>query len=142
MSRGSLWAIAGVAAVALAACGSAGAVRSSEEPPSRVVKVADSKVPHIVLTQRAVERLGLETAPVQEDAGSVSIPYSALIYSPTGRTWVYEQVGERTFGRAEVVVDRIEGDRALISSGPNAGVPVVTVAAAEVYGTEFFSDHE
>ena len=38
--------------------------------------------------------------------------------------------------RAEVKVDRIDGDRVLLSEGPPAGTKVVTVGAAEVYGAE------
>jgi hypothetical protein len=35
-----------------------------------------------------------------------------------------------------VDVDRIQGTRAFLSRGPAAGTRVVTVGAAEVYGTE------
>jgi hypothetical protein len=33
-------------------------------------------------------------------------------------------------------VDRIEGDRVLLTDGPPAGTKVVTVGVTEVYGTE------
>ena len=35
-----------------------------------------------------------------------------------------------------MVVDRIEGDRVLLSDGLGPGAEVVTVGAAEVYGAE------
>ena len=38
--------------------------------------------------------------------------------------------------RADVVVDRIDGDRVLLTEGPRPGSRVVTVGAAEVYGAE------
>lgn len=132
-----------VGAVALAACGNAGAAQKAEAPPSRIVEVPNSNVRHIVLTERAIDRLGLETTPVAAGTdGTTEVPYSAVIYTPTGRTWVYAQVAARTFERSEVVVGRVDAERAVLQSGPAVGTPVVSVAAAEVYGTEFFSDHE
>jgi hypothetical protein len=143
MARVRPWVLVVLGVVVLAACGSAGATKAEEPPPSKVVKVANSNVRRIVLTSGAVERLGLETAPITtgSDGGAVA-PYAAVIYSPSGRTWVYEQVGPRAYQRSAVTVDRIEGSDAHLTAGPPAGTQVVTVAAAEVYGTEFFSDHE
>jgi len=49
---------------------------------------------------------------------------------------VYMVTAPLTFLRVEVVVDRVVGDRALLSSGLSAGTEVVTVGATQVYGAE------
>ena len=125
----------------IAACSSA-AASDEPAPPARVVRVHGVKERRIILTPKAVRRLGLRTASVVASSMGTSVPYSALIYDPHGRTWVYEQVRPRTFQRARVTVDRVDGDVALLSTAPSAGTKVVSVATAEVYGTEFFSGHE
>ena len=134
--------VAGFLVFGMAACGSAGASDTEPSPPARVVHVAGVRERRIVLTRKAVHRLGLKTTRVAGALAGVKVPYSALIYDPHGRAWVYRQVRTRTFQRARVTVDRIDGDVAYLTSAPRVGTPVVSVAAAEVYGTEFFSDHE
>ena len=47
----------------------------------------------------------------------------------------------RTFVRQEISIDHVDGDSAMLSDGPPAGTEVVTVGAAEVYGTEFEVAH-
>jgi hypothetical protein len=94
----------------------------------------------MTLTERAAERVGLETAPVAEQAvaGKIqrTIPYSAVIYDANGGTWTYTTVEHLTFVRDEISVDRIDGDTAYLTDGPAAGTEVVTVAAAELVGLE------
>ena len=41
------------------------------------------------------------------------------------------------FKREPIDVERIDGDVAVVRSGPAAGTPVVTVGAAELWGFEF-----
>jgi hypothetical protein len=41
-----------------------------------------------------------------------------------------------TYAREPITVDFIEGDRAVLTAGPAAGTVIVTVGAAELYGTE------
>jgi membrane fusion protein, heavy metal efflux system len=43
--------------------------------------------------------------------------------------------------RERVTVEFIEGDQAVLSKGPAEGSAVVTVGAAELYGTEFGVGH-
>jgi multidrug efflux pump subunit AcrA (membrane-fusion protein) len=73
---------------------------------------------------------------VGEEGSMDVVPYEALIYDPEGKTYVYVVTKPLSFQREEVEVDRIEGDRVLLSAGPAAGTKVVTVGAAEAYGTE------
>jgi len=49
---------------------------------------------------------------------------------------VYTTAKPLTFEREPVTVDRIEGNRVLLSDGPPAGTKVVTRGATEVYGAE------
>jgi hypothetical protein len=71
----------------------------------------------------------------------MTVPYSALIYSPQGETWVYTSPQPRTFVRHKVEVDYIKGDIAVLNAGPPVGTVVVSVAAAELYGTELKVGH-
>ena len=64
------------------------------------------------------------------------VPYSAIIYDANGNTFVYISPEPLTFIRSAISVDYIEGDRAVLFDGPPTGTAVVTVGAAELYGTE------
>jgi acyl-coenzyme A thioesterase PaaI-like protein len=90
----------------------------------------------VTFTAEGAERTGLATARVTRQGRRLGVPYAALLYDPQGRTWVYTNTGGLTFQRVEVDVARVDGDRVLLSDGPPAGTRVVTVGAAEVYGTE------
>jgi hypothetical protein len=59
-----------------------------------------------------------------------------VLYDPEGKTYVYTVTAPREFLREAVVIDRVDGARALLSDGPPAGTEVVTTGAAEVYGAE------
>jgi len=69
------------------------------------------------------------------------VPYQALLYDEEGGTFVYVVHGPLTYLRRAVDVRSIDGDRVLIAAGPRAGTQVVTVGAAEVYGTELEVGH-
>jgi hypothetical protein len=90
----------------------------------------------IQFTAEAAARTGLRTAVVRRSAGRATVPYAALLYGPQGDTHVYTSPRRLLYLKQEVRVDRIEGSRVLLSSGPPPGTRVVTVGAAEVYGTE------
>ena len=66
------------------------------------------------------------------------VPYSALYYAANGATWVYVNTAPLTYERTRVVVERIDGDLAVLSDGPPVDTPVVTIGAALLYGTEIF----
>jgi multidrug efflux pump subunit AcrA (membrane-fusion protein) len=71
-----------------------------------------------------------------EDSG-LTIPYSAVVYDIHGATWVYEDLGEGAYARGRVEIARHVGDRVVVSRGLAPGTRVVTVGAAELFGTEF-----
>jgi hypothetical protein len=108
--------------------------------PAIIEAVDGTSLYRITLSERGAERVGLETAPVAEEAVSgkiqKSIPYSAVIYDANGGTWAYTTDEDLVFVRDEISVDRIDGDTAYLSDGPAAGTEVVTVGAAELVGAE------
>jgi hypothetical protein len=110
------------------------------EEPATVEPVAGTDLSRIVLTARAAERIGIETAIVRSGQGARTgltvMPYSALLYDTEGRAWAYTSTDELTFVRAPLAVERIEADEILLREGPPPGTPVVTVGAAELYGAE------
>ncbi len=116
--------------------------------PAHVEQIEGSEVKHVTLTEKAIERIDLKTALVREeqvvgiDGGMRKIvPYSALIYDPNGKTWVYISPEPRKFVRHPVDVERIVGDDAVLFAGPDKDTAVATVGAAELYGAEHGVGH-
>lgn len=125
------------AAVPLAACGQE-AAQAEHEPPAVLEPASDDgELSRIRLTQRAAERLAIETAPVSSyGAGLTSVPYGAVFYGAHGETWLYANPEPLVFVREHIVVVDIDGEVAVLSEGPAIGTSVATVAVAELYGTE------
>jgi hypothetical protein len=90
----------------------------------------------VTFTREGAERTGLRTATVRRSGRHLVVPYTALLYDGRGRSFVYASPKPLTFVRATVAVDRIDGDRVLLTRGPSPGSHIVTVGATEVYGTE------
>jgi hypothetical protein len=113
--------------------------------PATVEQVAGSDVRRLTLTARAVERLGIKTAPVRratvEGRDRTIVPYGAVLYDATGATWVYVSDEPRSYLRERIAVDDIEDDLAVLTDGPAVGTAVVSVGAAELYGTELGVGH-
>lgn len=125
----------------LSACSQTSAEATGGEEPATVEQVEGSEdVSRLTLTPKAVERLGIQTAPVREEtvAGKRRkvVPYGAVLYLADGKTSVYVTSAANVYVREPITVDHIEGDRAILSAGPAAGTMVVSVGPAELYGTE------
>jgi hypothetical protein len=126
----------------LSACTQTSAeAESGGAEPAKVEHVEGSEdVSRLTLTPKAVERLGIKTTPLSEAtvAGKKRkvVPYGAVLYDADGKTSVYVSPAANTYMREPITVDFIEGDRAVLSAGPAAGTAIVTVGAAELYGTE------
>lgn len=86
----------------------------------------------LILTEKAAERLGIQTAEVD----GANVPYAAVIYDTEGNTWVYTNPAPLTYVRAPILVDRVEGDQAILSQEMDPGVAVVIVGVSELYGAE------
>ena len=125
----------------LSACTQTSAEAESDgAEPAKIEHVEGSEVSRLTLDPKAVERLGIKTAPLSETtvAGKKRkvVPYGAVLYDAEGKTSVYVSSAPNTYVREPITVDYIEGDRAVLVAGPAAGTAIVTVGAAELYGTE------
>ncbi|HSS68661.1 MAG TPA: hypothetical protein VLK34_08920, partial [Nocardioidaceae bacterium] len=119
-----------VSALLLASCSAAAdeGAEGSDEPAS-VEAVEGTSVNRITLTDRAAERLGIETAEVapaptstgEGASAQTTIPFSAVIYDARGRGWTYTSPEPLVFVRARIVVDREVGNRAYLNDGPPLG---------------------
>lgn len=130
----------GLGALLLAACGGRTAIAEFSEEPYSIEQVAETGLNRIVLTERAAERLGVETAAIAEAMKDgeqrLVVPYSAVVYDINGGTWVYVAIEPLTYVREAVTVEYIDDDEAVLSDGPEVGTEVVTVAVAELYGAD------
>jgi hypothetical protein len=130
-----------IAVPQLSACTQTSAEATGGAEPAKVEHVeGSSDVSRLTLTAKATERLGLQTAQVREQkvAGKQRkvIPYGALLYDSKGDTYVYVTSQPLTYVREPVTVDYIGAGSVVLTDGPAAGTVVVSVGAAELYGTE------
>jgi hypothetical protein len=133
-----LWivAIAMVLPLLLAACGGSSSSEEEASGPATVELIEGTDLSRITLTAQAAERLDIQTATVEMNGAGKVIPYSAVLYSPTGETWAYISPEPLTFVREAIIIDRIDGDKAFLTAGPAAGAKVATVGVAELFGAE------
>lgn len=119
------------AGLLLSACGSTSET-AEKVSPSRLEPIEGTELSRVILTEKAAERLGIETMTASGD----SVPYAAVIYDIEGKTWVYTNPEPLTFVRAAIEIDRIEGDTAILLESLDSDWTVVTVGVSELYGTE------
>jgi hypothetical protein len=125
------------AALLLAGCTEVESKSATGYEPSKLQPVKGGKgLQRVTFTAEGARRIGLRTAAVLRIGARAVVPYAALLYDPDGKTYVYTSPKPLAYLRQEVEVDEVDGDRVLLSAGPPAGTEVVTVGAAEVYGTE------
>jgi len=117
--------------------------KAAKVPPAKIEKIQGSEISRVTLTERAEQRLGIETgaarAPQPAEAGKavqVVLSYDAVIHDIQGKTWVYTNPGPQTFVRHPVGLRSVRGDLAFLSEGPAPGTKVVTVGAQMLYATE------
>lgn len=134
-------AAARLGAVLAAVAAGAGCSRQSNDPPPAppavLGAVPGSALPAVTLSEEGLRAVRVQTVPAQAAPAGVVIPAKAVIYSPDGAAWTYVAIGPRSYLRHAIVVDHISGVGAVLSSGPAAGTPVVTVGAPELLGTEY-----
>ena len=75
--------------------------------------------------------------PLRDGEESLVVPWSAVTHDINGGTWVYENTAPQTFVRRRVQVRHVVGTEAVLETGPKVGAKVVSVAVAELFGTEF-----
>lgn len=123
-------------AVVVAGCAQEPVDAAPEQLAAVSEPIPGSELLRITLTEGAVARLGIETAPVAEVDGELAVPYGALLYDAHGTEWVYTNPEPLVYVREEIEVDRVAEDLVILSSGPALGTTVVTVGSAELYGVE------
>ena len=127
--------IAMLAALSLSACAPAAPVEN-EIKPVTLEPITGTDLNRLTLTADAAKRLDVQTAEVHEVDGQMVVPYASVLYEANGNTWVYVNIAPLVFVRQAIVIDSINGDEAILSKGPDSGSAVVTVGAAELYGSE------
>jgi hypothetical protein len=130
-----------IAVPQLSACTQTSEETTGGAEPAKVEHVEGSPdVSRLTLTAKAAERLGIQTVEIREQkvAGKQRkvIPYGALLYDSTGETYVYVTSQPLTYIREPVTVDYVGAGSVVLTAGPAAGTRVVSVGAAELYGTE------
>jgi hypothetical protein len=105
--------------------------------PAVIERPAGSTIARITLTDRAAQRLNIQTAEVTANGDGIAIvPYSAVLYDNAGRTWVYTNPSPLLFMRHAVSVARVRGTEVELREGPAAGTRVVTTGVPQLYGAE------
>jgi hypothetical protein len=126
--------------LALAGCAAASPTGSADKPkPAKVEAMAGKNVKSVTLTEQADKRLGIETVAIAAGPSGTVVPYSAVIYSADGKTWVFIVTKPLTYVREQVVVANVggaNGTEALLSQSPPVGTTIVTTGAVELYGAE------
>lgn len=131
-----------IAALLLSACGGskAGEAGSTDESPVKVEHLEGSQPTRITLTDKAAERLDIQTTAVsQADVNGNKesvVPYSAILYDPQGNTWVYTNPAPLTYMRSPITVDYIDNGQAYLKNGPSTDSAVVTTGGEELFGSE------
>jgi len=116
----------------LSACGGQIPVTGEKVSPSMLEPIEGTDLSRVILTEKAAERIDVQMTQVRGN----QIPYAAVIYDIEGNTWVYTNPEPLVFVRAPIVIDRIDGDMAILSKPLDANTTVVTVGVAELWGTE------
>jgi hypothetical protein len=160
--RRTLAALAVVAGLGLTGCGSSAA----PSPPvsARLVGASATSAGQIVLSAIGMQRIGLQTGkatavpppkaittttvvggvkhtttvqpPIPAGSPTVIVPYSSVIYDPSGQTYVFTNTAPLTYVETPITVAQISGDSAYLMKGPKAGTKVVTVGAEELFGVQ------
>jgi hypothetical protein len=143
MTRFNVLAVAASAACLGVSCAPALAAETPvHSAPARVEATPDAAIKKVTLTPKAAERLGVQIDEVRLDpSGRRIVPYAALFYDLTGRTWVYVSAAPLTFVRAAVKIDTIKGENVYLSDGPPAGTKVLGAGVAQVFGVEVGVGH-
>ena len=148
MQHRGRWFVAGLMILGLFLTGCQGDEGTHEaEHPAEVEAIEGSELSRVTLTERAAERIALQTTEVREQLVSRStsprrvVPYSVLIYDASGQTWIYTSPQPRTFIRHAVDIEYVEGDLAVLNDGPPAGTVIASIAVAQLYGAEFGVGH-
>jgi hypothetical protein len=137
-----------LAGIVLTGCASKGSSESAGGEPASVEAIEGSEVGKVTVTEEGASRIGLKTEPVRVlTSGTATpartmVPLAAVLYDHNGVSWVYTNPESLTYIRQRVVIDHVDGDNAVLRSGPAPRTLVVTVGGAELLGTEYVVEGE
>ena len=114
---------------------------ATHHEPAELEPIKGTDVQRVIFDAEGAKAVGLQTAPIRQNGQETVIPYDAVIYGADGNTYAYTSPEPLTYVRQEISIDHVAGDSVMLSDGPPTGTEVVTVGAAEVYGTEFEVAH-
>lgn len=113
---------------------------AEKEVPASVEATEQEGINRVTLTEKAAQRLAIETDVIREETVNGAMrkvaPYSSIIYDTHGGTWLYVNTAPLTFVRQSITIESIDGDKAILIEGPDVGTQVATVGVAELYGTD------
>lgn len=130
-----------LASLHLAGCREKARTAVEEDPrPAKVEHLGGREPARVTLTPKAVDRLGIQTAPARDEAARglarLVVPYAAVLYDTEGGTWLYTNPSPGVYIRRRITIDQIRSGQATLLDGPTAGTAVVVVGAAELFGSE------
>jgi hypothetical protein len=149
MRRHGPWMVAILITACLCMAGCAAATSSEAAGNSgdaaKVESIGDTSHKRVILAQAAADRLAIRTTVVagarvassgRKKVARAVVPYPAVLYDVNGAAWVYTVPEPLVYVRHPIVIDYVDGDRAVLSKGPPPGTAIVTVGVAELYGIE------
>jgi hypothetical protein len=106
------------------------------DQPATLTEIPGTELKSVTLTEKAVERLGIQLAEVSAASETLTVPSGALWMDIEGTFWVYTNPEPNVYIRHAVEVLDDDGQLAVLSSGPDPGTLVVTAGVPELFGTE------
>ena len=104
--------------------------------PVTIEKDETTGLGRLTLTEKAAERIGIETVTVEEVDGRSVVSSDAVIVDASGNRYVYANPERLLFTREPISVENENDGLAWLTDGPPAGTRVVTIGAAELHGAE------
>lgn len=108
---------------------------TAESQSTHLEKSETGELPHIVFSESAIRRIGIETRTISDTVRI--IPYEAIIYGLDGQTWVYAEKKPATYMRESVFVDHIDGNQVFLSESLIGARAIVVTGVAELFGFEY-----
>lgn len=135
---------AGVIVRPLGQGGTSREARPVQAPPSANAAAGTVDLYYSLSNRDQAYRVGQRVAvdlPMGGRTEGLSVPSSALVRDIYGSEWVYQKTAPNTYVRQRVAVASESEGQALLARGLAQGAEVVTVGAAELFGTEFGAAH-
>lgn len=118
MERGPHWVVALAVLLVLSACRGTVSDEQIVHDPATIKHVKGTDLAHLTLTERAAERLDLQTTAVVARGRRTVIPSAAVFVDPEGTFWVYTSPEPLAFVRHKIGIDHEQGDETFLSTGP------------------------